>query len=123
MMKTLRYLLVSMGLIMNRKSTKNTRGPNADEKKFQGFVKEHYCIWCGNDGPSIVDHAKGSCFKHNKVLIGHWFVLPCCVTCDAEKTIRGKRQGNESLAWINLIKNYSVAAPDDVYESIKDWDK
>lgn len=109
---------------MNRKPTKNTRGPNADEKKFQGFVKEHYCIWCGNDGPSIVDHAKGSTFKHNKTLIGHWFVLPSCVSCDTKKTIHGKRNGNESLAWINVIKNYDAKlVPDDVYEAIEDWDK
>ena len=72
-----------------------------------------------------MDHAKGATFKHNKVLIGHWFCLPVCVICDHEKTIGGKRQGNESEAWLSLIEAYSdeVTPPDDVIAAIKDWNK
>ena len=109
---------------MQRKPTKNTRGPNTDEKKFQGWLKEQPCVWCGNDGPSIVDHCKGATFKHNKVLIGHWFCLSVCAECDTKKTIHGKRQGNESLAWINSEDCWQdssgQAAPDDVFKSIED---
>ena len=108
---------------MQRKPSKNTRGPNAAEKKFQGFVKNHYCIWCGNDGPSIVDHVKGSCFKHNKVLIGHWLVLPNCQSCDYMKTIEGKKLGDYAKAWEMVIRNYdkAMSVPINVEASIHDW--
>lgn len=112
---------------MQRKPTKNTRGPNADEKRFQGWLKEQPCVWCGNDGPSIVDHCRGATFKHNKVLAGHWFCVSQCVECDTKKTIHGKRLGNESTAWIVLSRAYqeegNKSAPDDVWVSIEDWNK
>ena len=112
---------------MQRKATKKTRGPNADEKRFQGWLKEHSCIWCGNDGPSIVDHCRGSTFRHNKVLIGHYFCLPQCVTCDTQKTIHGKRLGNESRKWVELqcalLLTGGASAPDDVWAAIADWNK
>ena len=111
---------------MQRKATKNTRGPNADEKRFQGWLKDQPCCWCGNDGPSIVDHCRGSTFKHNKVLIGHWFCLPQCVKCDTGKTIHGKRLGNESDAWrraTDTFAYYKLNAPIDVYDAIMDWNK
>jgi hypothetical protein len=112
---------------MQRKATKNTRGPNADEKRFQGWLKENACVWCGSEGPSIVDHCRGATFKHNKVLIGHWFCLPQCVTCDTQKTIHGKRLGNESKEWGLLTSEYLCAINDfdvisvDVYNAIMDW--
>lgn len=112
---------------MQRKPTKNTRGPNAEEKRFQGWLKVQDCVWCGYPGPSIVDHARGATFKHNKVLVGHWFCLPVCVVCDHEKTIGGKRQGNESQAWSGVELEYQfetgMTAPDDVATAIEDWNK
>ena len=113
---------------MQRKPTKNTRGANADEKRFQGWCKDQECSWCGNPGPSIVDHCRGATFKHNKTLIGHWFCIPQCVECDTKKTIHGKRLGNESLMWRNIVDmlaHYSgpnwLNVPDEVYDSIMDW--
>ena len=112
---------------MQRKATKNTRGPNADEKRFQGWLKTHHCAWCGNEGPSIVDHARGATFKHNKTLVGHWFCLSACAICDEEKTIRGKRLGDESFAWGRLHQDYfnemGKSAPIDVERAIGDWGK
>jgi hypothetical protein len=114
---------------MRRKPTRNTRGPNAYEKRFQGWLKEHACVWCNNPGPSIVDHCRGATFKHNKVLVGHWFCLPQCVTCDTQKTIHGKRLGNESKAWAFIANDYEVermdatSIPDEVFLSIQDWNK
>lgn len=113
---------------MQRKPTKNTRGPNADEKRFQGWLKEQSCVWCGNDGPSIVDHCRGATFKHNKVLVGHWFCVSQCVECDTQKTIYGKRLGNESTAWIVLNHSYQEEgegglAPDEVWAAIEDWNR
>ena len=112
---------------MQRPNSKNTRQANAEEKRFHGWLKEHDCCWCGNPGPSIVDHAKGATFKHKKVLIGHRFCLCACYECDKEKTIFGRKQGNESEKWLELEAEYSSEtgryAPDEVIFSIQDWNK
>ena len=120
---------------MQRKKSNNRNGrlANADEKRFHAWLKEHECVWCENPGPSIVDHCKGSTFSHNKVHIGHWFCLPQCVTCDTQKTIHGKRLGNESEAWQLINTEYEMepkvdafhlcSTPAEVYESIQDWGK
>jgi hypothetical protein len=71
---------------MQRKPTKNTRGRNAIEKAYQGWLKEQPCAYCGAPGPSIVDHARGATFKHNKTLVGHAFCTSKCQTCDDYKT-------------------------------------
>jgi len=97
------------GCTVQRKATKNTRGPNADEKRFQGWLKDQPCCWCDSEAGVIVDHAKGATFKHNKVLIGHRFCLCPCVECDTQKTIHGKRLGNESKA--RLLDHESEATP------------
>ena len=112
---------------MQRKPTSNTRGPNADEKRFQGWLKEQPCVWCDNPGPNIVDHCRGATFKHNKVLIGHWFCLPCCVECDTQKAIHGKRLGNEAAKWYvidhEFLLDCKIEAPSEVGISILDWGK
>jgi len=106
---------------MQRKASKNTRGPNAQEKAFQGWLKEHDCAWCGCEGPSIVDHCRGATFKHKKTLIGHWFCISQCVTCDKSKTIDGKRLGNEAEMWEELVCEYEKLPPNCVSEAIMDW--
>lgn len=108
---------------MNRKPTKNTRGPNAAEKRFQGWIKQCDCTWCSNPGPSIVDHVKGATYKHNKVLIGHWFVLPNCQICDHQKTIEGKKLGDYTKAWIFEMNAYPKKheVPEEVIQAITDW--
>ena len=112
---------------MMRKSTATTRGPNAAEKRFQGWLKEQGCSWCPQEGPCIVDHAKGATFKHNKVLVGHWFCLPVCMECDTEKTICGKLQGNQAEKWLEIIENYLIeskrCAPLEVESAIQSWGK
>jgi hypothetical protein len=111
---------------MNRKPSKNRngRGPNSAEKAFQGWLKNQPCVWCGNEGPSIVDHCKGSTFGHNKVHIGHWFCIPQCVECDTKKTVHGRRQGDEAGAWCGLMAQYKgVNAEDCVWMSIISWGK
>ena len=114
---------------MQRKPTKSTRGPNAEEKRFAAYTKESDCIACGAEGPSIVDHVAGATYKHNKVLIGHWFLIPLCVTCDTIKTQgSGKalvKEVNESLSslWINHSSLYSPLPPVDIITSILDCGK
>lgn len=121
-----------MGELMQRKPTKNTRGPNADEKRFQAWCKDSDCITCGAPGPSIVHHCEGATFKHNKVLIGHWFCIPLCETCDNVIT-RGSRKvfrdiyGPQSDYWKAGYEYYKgksdipVNCPYEVYKSIMDW--
>lgn len=111
---------------MQRRATKNTRGANAQEKAFQGWLKYQPCYWCNSESGSIVDHCKGATFKHNKVLIGHWMCNSNCLICDTQKTIHGKRLGNESDAAIDLIDRYEqqlgyTVCPGDVRASILDW--
>jgi len=116
---------------MRRKKSNNRNGrlANTSEKNFHKWLSEQSCAWCGNPGPSIVDHCRGSTFSNNKVHIGHWFCLPQCVTCDTQKTIHGKRLGNESKAWAFIANAYEVermdatAIPDDVFLSIQAWNK
>ena len=113
---------------MQRKPTKNTRGPNAEEKRFAAYTKESDCIACGAEGPSIVDHVAGATYKHNKVLIGHWFLIPLCVTCDTIKTqgsgkvLAAKIDNSLSSLWDIHELSYASAgnrsAPNDVYGSI-----
>jgi len=112
---------------MQRKPTKNTRGPNAAERRFQGWVKQQPCCWCGSESGSIVDHCRGATWKHLKTLCGHWFVIPQCLECDTKKTIHGKRCGNESQAWLNIIEQYKLEVgekpPIEVEIAIKDWNR
>jgi len=71
-----------------------------------------------------VDHVKGATFRHNKTLIGHWFVLPDCEICDHKKTIEGKKLGDYAGAWCELMSKYGGEnAPDSVWMSIISWGK
>lgn len=82
--------ILGFGLLnMQRKSNKNTRGPNAEEKVFMAYVKQCPCCVCEKPGPSIVDHCYGATAKQNKIVIGHLFLIPLCEECDQIKT-----QGN-----------------------------
>jgi len=112
---------------MQRKPTKNTRGPNSAEKQFQSWLKDQCCVWCGSESGSIVDHVRGATFRHNKVLIGHFFCLPNCEICDKKKTIDGKKLGDYVKKWVVIECEYELAtgscSPDDVYDAIISWGK
>lgn len=58
-----------------------TRGANALEKEWQGWLKLRPCAACHSRGPVDVHHCVGSTYSHNKQLIGHWFCLPLCRRC------------------------------------------
>ena len=110
---------------MQRKATKNTRGPNAQEKRFQGWIKHRPCCWCGSDSGSIVDHVKGATFKHNKELIGHIFVLPNCLSCDDKKTRLGERLGDYVEVWLGEVEDFELETteviPFDQLIAVKHW--
>jgi hypothetical protein len=115
---------------MQRKATKNTRGPNQAEKRFMSWVKEQPCCVLEFPGPSIAHHCEGATFKHNKVLVGHWFVLPLSQEADNIVTNGSRKEFRESfnyqsLYWLELIENYPLRheIPDDVILAIEDWNR
>ena len=115
---------------MQRKATKTTRGANADEKRFHAWLKEQPCCVTRKSGPSIVHHCEGATFKHNKVLVGHWFCLPLSQEVDDVIT-KGSRKrfrevyGPQSTLWAKVITGYALEcckmAPSDVFDAIMDW--
>lgn len=113
---------------MQRKPTSKTRGPNAAEKAHMGWVKMRPCCTCGSPGPSVVNHCEGATFRHNKILIGHWFVIPLCADCDAVIT-QGSRKafraafGSQASHWLRLITKYACQPPADVINAIRDLSK
>ena len=117
---------------MNRKPTKNTRGPNIHERRFQAWCKEQPCIVTGHPGPSIVHHCEGATFKHNKVLVGHWFCIPLCeeiddiITHGSRKKFR-EQFGAQSTWWLMAVGIYTMerskTPPIDVEQAIRDWGK
>ena len=115
---------------MQRKLTKNTRGPNSDEKKFQGWLKERNCCVSGDYGVEV-HHCVGSTGKHNKVLIGHWFCLPLSTEIHREyhagtKSWREK-YATQSFFWSYLVADYQeetgCIVPADVVGAVMDLRK
>lgn len=114
---------------MQRRATKNTRGPNATEKRLMEWVKAQPCCICHQPGPSIADHMYGSTFRHNKVLIGMLALLPYCPTCDQVKT-RGSHRAHlqefgktQAQLWLEQLPRLPVMVPPEAVEAIKDWGK
>ena len=113
---------------MQRPRSKKTRHANAAEKRFHAYTKEADCIVCGQIGPSIVHHCKGSTFKHNKTLIGHMFVIPLCPMCDELPTKHSlarfiQEVGPQATLWKKHIKNSGHPYHIDVYVAIEDYEK
>lgn len=116
---------------MQRRASKNTRLANSQEKAFMVWTKEQPCCICGAPGPSIVDHMYGSTFKHNKVLIGMWALLPYCFECDKVKTNGSHFAHLKEFActqadlWESSHLDYSIdtgqKAPTEACQAIMDW--
>ena len=116
---------------MQRRATKrSTRAANSEEKKFARWVAEQPCCECGSPRV-IVDHMYGSAFIHNKVLIGHWALLPLCEMCDAIKT-QGSHNAyikefgrTQAQAWLELVSSsqWVNKIPPEVYQSIEIYGK
>lgn len=119
---------------MQRKATKNTRGPNAAEKRYLKYIKTEklLCDACSRYGPLIAHHCEGATFKHNKVLVGHWFLLGLCQHCDDIVTQGSRRAfrekyGPQSRLSVHALKEYEYITgqrvPQDVLHSIENWNK
>jgi len=77
-----------------QRPTKQTRGANADEKRYMAWVKHQGCCFC---------NCTSGAFKHNKVLIGHWFINSKCTVCDMFTT-----QGSHN----KLFKTFGITDSD-----------
>lgn len=95
-----------------------------------GWVKCQPCIQCFEQ-PVIVDHMYGSTFRHNKVLIGMWALLPLCECCDSVKT-KGSHRGyyrafgeTQAESYIRLMNDCpaELVPPEEVFIAIKDWNR
>ena len=106
---------------MQRRATKNTRGPNADERRFQQWLKQQKCC-VGSNGIVEVHHCKGSTFKHNKVLIGHWFCIPLSQSAhqayhNGTKSWRDV-YGPQSALWHSEALAYMAETGEEIPESV-----
>lgn len=54
--------------------------PNQRQQSFWEALADTGCCNCGG-WPVSIHHCAGSAARHNKVKIGHWFVLPLCWQC------------------------------------------
>ena len=113
---------------MKRKASKNTRGPNQKEKDFMWWLKHQRCVVSGVE-PVEVHHCKGSSFKHNKVLVGHWFCIPLSYTehrgpfgyhSGSKPWI--EKHGAQSRLWLKMALKYpkQEEIPKDVWDAILD---
>ena len=116
---------------MRRPNSRQSRGANAAEKAFHGWLKERTCCTCGNELVNC-HHCVGSSYKHNKVLIGHWFCIPLCEEC--HKLRHDHKHGflhlygpkNElwrNEAMIYILTEGSAELPNDVDQAIRDSGK
>lgn len=110
---------------MQRRVSKKSRGANAAEKRFMAWVKEQPCCICGSY-PCNVDHVMGSTYRHNRVLIGMWFLLPLCLEHDQEKTQGSRKAFREAHGlmadkWVELVNRYphKNEIPVEVIEAIR----
>lgn len=113
---------------MMRKTTKQSRGANKQEKEFMCWIKERgLCAACWNNGGVIVHHCGGSAYKVKvdgvTTLIGHAFVLGLCEVCDSVVT-RGSRRafedafGKQSLLWETQYAHSPVKFPEEIVRGI-----
>lgn len=116
---------------MQRKATRNTRGPNAAEKRHMAWIKERgICAATGIHSPVVAHHCEGSCFKNQKTLVGHFFVIGLSEFADAVIT-RGSRRrfreiyGPQSELWLKQLEHYphKNEVPEEVLEAIRAWGK
>ena len=118
---------------MQRKATRQSRGPNAAEKRHMAWIKERNVCMTDNrvNGLGVIaHHCEGATFKHNKIQVGHWFVIGLCETCDGFIT-QGSRKGfrerfgAQSELWLKQLEEYphKHECPEEVIEAVKAWGK
>jgi hypothetical protein len=116
---------------MQCKASPQSRLANAAEKRHTHWIKQRgECITgCGRYGV-IAHHCEGAMFKHNKIQVGHWFVIGLCEYCDSLITDDNRRSfrakfGPQCELWLKQLAEYPRRheCPPEIIEAIADWQK
>ncbi len=108
---------------MNRKPTRQSRAANASEKRYHAWAKDQPCACCGSLSGSILDHWSGSSRKlysgTERVMVGHWLVVPLCQECDDIKTRGNSRAFAEAFgSWLEVWTGFIIGSPEQPPENV-----
>jgi len=99
--------------------------PDAQQRRWREEVRALGCMVTG--GPAEIHHCVGRTGRHNKVDIGHWWILPLTteqhrgpngIHAHPERKLREKALFEEVLRRLNNSEN---RPPDEVVEAIRDY--
>ncbi len=105
------------------------------ESRFMRWVKSQgVCAACEKPAQVIAHHCEGATFKRKvnyvTVLLGHWFVIPLCQTCDDIVTHGSRRKfrdeiGTQSSVWERVAHTFehevNEAIPAEVWQGITEY--
>lgn len=109
--------------------------PSAEQKAWMSQLAEYGCVVTRADNPQI-HHCLGATAKHNKVAIGHWYLLPLAHQLHDISSNRPDnitlhkrefewRHGTEKELFSRLIKTFrdngNPIPPEEVIEAIKGY--
>ena len=110
--------------------------PTAEQKRWREKVRAIGCIACGERMGTEIHHCAGRTAKHNKIAIGHWWILPLCHGCHVLLTEGPDRLAEarfgftfvgrwdlEKLLYADLMTHFRDDVPLDVLNSIYDYHK
>jgi len=107
-----------------RSVTMKTDKPNAAQTRWREAVRELGSVISG--GPAVIHHCVGRTAKHNKVQIGHWWILP--LTDSEHKALhngetfgRESRKSFEKEMYVLLINYMLFVPPSEVNVSIASY--
>lgn len=73
--------------------------PNKAEREWREAVRGQGCI-LDYPGPVEIHHVVGRTAKHNKVDIGHWFILP--VSSEAHREVERMSKREQADWWLDV---------------------
>lgn len=113
--------------------------PTKAQKDWREEVRALGCIVSMEKGPHIqIHHVLGATAKHNKVEIGHWFILPLTgwyhleapvINATNHKKMFEAQFGSQASLFNQLLRNYEfhyekpVPVPQEVLAAIYDLDR
>ena len=105
---------------MKNKIVQSKNQPNAEQKQFREKLRSLY-------PGSEIHHPVGTTGKHNKIHIGHWWILALNPAQHKEIHTYGKdRKGVEKISFSIQMGRYKdeyhrMPVPDDVLEAIQNY--
>lgn len=99
--------------------------PNAAQKRWMEQVRDLGSVISG--GPAVIHHPVGVTGKHNKVHIGHWWLIP--LTDEEHKALHNgvvpepheDRKTFEKWAFSVVVNQIGDIPPHDVQNAIMDY--